>query len=87
MPLLRLLLGAAVAVAAIFAGLFAAVIVACAAIVGYIALLITGRKRARRTPRPGAPRGPGARSAGGRGDAIDIEASEVGETADKKIGG
>ncbi|MCP5531040.1 MAG: hypothetical protein H7A44_11440 [Opitutaceae bacterium] len=85
MPLLRLLLGAAVAVVAVFAGLFAALIVACTAVVGYLALLITGRRRGRPAPGHSPTRGPGPRPTAGRGDAIDIEASEVGETADKTL--
>lgn len=78
MPILRLLLGVAVAVAAVFAGLFAALIVACAAVVGYISLVLTGRRRRRTMPTSNPHARPNPRPTAARGDVIDVEASEVG---------
>jgi len=82
MPILRLLLAAAVAVAAIFAGLFAAVIVAATALVAYIVMMITGRGRKPSGRQAGANHASGRPS--GPGDVIDVEADEVGSTPGRR---
>lgn len=73
MPILRLLAAAIMAIFALVAGFFAAVIVAITALVGLVTLRVQRRRRAQSTA-PGAP--PPRRSAPRHG-AIDIEAEEV----------
>lgn len=72
MQIVRILLAAVLAVAAVVAGLFTAAFVAVAAMVAYIVLLIRHKSRSAPATRPHSPRKtrPG-------GDVIDVEASEV----------
>jgi len=75
MPILRLLTVAAMAIFALVAGFFAAVIVAISALLGLVSLRITRR----RTAQPSSPTPPPRRNTS-RHDAIDIEAEEVGRS-------
>lgn len=74
MPILRLLAVAAMAIFALVAGFFAAVVVAVTALLGLVSLRFTRRRVAQ--PSPAAP----PRRNAQRHDAIDIEAEEVGRT-------
>jgi type III secretory pathway component EscV len=78
MQIVRIILAAVLAVAALVAGLFTAAVVAVAAMVAYIVLLIRNKSRAAPHTRPhAATRTHERRAAQSKGDFIDVEASEV----------
>jgi membrane protein implicated in regulation of membrane protease activity len=78
MQIVRILIAAVIAVAALLAGLFTAAFVAVAALVAYVVLLIRGKTRSTNSPRPPNSSRPHVhRESRTGGDVIDIEASEV----------